>query len=81
MGDFTDADYAHTKRVCKDFERKHLGECHDLYVQSNTLLSAHSFENLEIGLLKYTTVILQKHCIRLMASSFKKGQSKIRSFK
>ena len=29
--DITDAAYAHAKRVCKDFERKNLGEYHDLY--------------------------------------------------
>ena len=33
------------KRVCKDFEIKNLGEYHDLYVQSNTLLLADVFEN------------------------------------
>ena len=33
----TDADYAHTKRFCKDFKIKHLQKYHDLYVQSNTL--------------------------------------------
>ena len=33
----SDADYAHAKRVCKDFEIKNLAEYHDLYVQSNTL--------------------------------------------
>ena len=32
--------YAHAKRVGKEFEIKKLGECHDLYVQSNTLLLA-----------------------------------------
>ena len=32
MEDITDADYAHAKNVCKDFEIKHLGEYHDLYV-------------------------------------------------
>ena len=45
MEDINDADYAHAKRVCKDFERKNLGEYHDLYVQSNTLLLADVFEN------------------------------------
>ena len=45
MKDITGIDYAHTKRVCKDFEIKNLGEYHDLYVQSNTLLSADIFEN------------------------------------
>ena len=32
MDDCTDANYMHAKRVCKDFEIKHLGECHDLYL-------------------------------------------------
>ena len=45
MEDITDADYVHPKRVCKDFEIKHLGEYHDLYVQSDTLLLADVFEN------------------------------------
>ena len=45
MEDITDADYAHSKRVCKDFEIKNLGEYHDLYVQSDTLLLADVFEN------------------------------------
>ena len=40
MEDITDADYPDTKRVCKDFEIKYLGEYHDLYVQSDTLLLA-----------------------------------------
>ena len=38
MEDIIDADYAHTKRVCKGFEIKNLGEYQDLYVQSDTLL-------------------------------------------
>ena len=46
MEDITDADYAHAKRVCKDFEIKKIGEYHDLYVQSDTLLLADVFENL-----------------------------------
>ena len=45
MEDITDADYAHAKRVCKDFEIKNLGEYQDLYVQSDTLLLADLFEN------------------------------------
>ena len=42
--EITHADYVHTKRVCKDFEKK-LGEYHDLYVQSNTLFLTDVFEN------------------------------------
>ena len=45
MEDITDADYAHAKRVCKDFEIKKLREYHDLYVQSDKLLLAVVFEN------------------------------------
>ena len=30
MEDIIDADYMHAKRVCKDFEIKHLGEYRDL---------------------------------------------------
>ena len=47
MEDITDADYMHAKRVCKDFEMKSLGEYHDLYLKSDTLLLADVFENLE----------------------------------
>ena len=42
MEDITDADYAHAKRVSKDFK---IRDYHDLYVQSNTLLLADAFEN------------------------------------
>ena len=45
MEEITDADYMLEKRVCKDFEIKHLGEYHDLYVKSDTLLLADVFEN------------------------------------
>ena len=47
IGDITNADYAHAKRVCKDFEIKKFGEYHDLYVQSITLLLANVFENFQ----------------------------------
>ena len=44
MEDNIDVDYAHAKRFCKDFEVKDLGEYHDLYVQSDTLLLADIFQ-------------------------------------
>ena len=37
MEGITDADYAHAKSVCKNFEIKKLGKYHDLYVQSDLL--------------------------------------------
>ena len=43
MEEITDADYMYGKRVCKDFEIKHLGENHDLYLRSDTLLLADVF--------------------------------------
>ena len=43
----TDAYYTHTKRLCKDFEITNLGEYHELYVQSNTLLLDDVFENFQ----------------------------------
>ena len=48
MKNITDADYAHIKRVCKDFGIKKLGEYNYLHVQSNTLLLADVFENFGI---------------------------------
>ena len=45
MEDNTVADYAHARRVWKDFEIKHLGEYHDLYFQSATLFLVDVFEN------------------------------------
>ena len=43
MEDTTGADYTHAKKVCKNFEIKSLGEYHNLFVQSNTLLLADVF--------------------------------------
>ena len=61
----TDADYAHAKRVCKYFDLKNLGEYHALNVQSNTLLSADVFENFQICVLKYMSLILQNFILLL----------------
>ena len=56
--DITDTDYWHANKVFKELELKHLGEYHDLYVQSDTLLLADIFENLETCVLKYMNLIL-----------------------
>ena len=47
MEHITDVDYAHAKRVSKDFEIKNLGEYHNQYVQSNTLLLADVFQSFQ----------------------------------
>ena len=45
MEDITDVDYQHANKVFMKFKLKNLGEYHDLYVQSDTLLLAYIFEN------------------------------------
>ena len=37
MEDFIDADYKHAKRVLEDLEIENVGQCHYLFVQSDTL--------------------------------------------
>ena len=44
MESIADADYRHPEKIMKSFERKHLGEYHDLYIESDTLLLADVFE-------------------------------------
>ena len=43
--DITNVDYRHGKTVFEYLINKHLGDYHDLYVQSDTLLLADVFEN------------------------------------
>ena len=45
MEEITGIDYRHSKKVFDKFCIKNLGEYHDLYVQSDTLLLADVFEN------------------------------------
>ena len=45
MGDITEADYKHGKRVCKDLEIKNLVEYHNLYLKSDVLFLPNVFEN------------------------------------
>ena len=45
LQDITDEDYIHAQKVFQELKLKKLGECHDLYAQSDTLLLADAFEN------------------------------------
>ena len=45
MENIDDIDYRHANNVFKRFELEHLGQYHDLYVQSDILLLADVFEN------------------------------------
>ena len=47
-----DIDYRHGNNVFNKFKLKNLGKYHDLYVQSDTLLSADAFENFRNTCLK-----------------------------
>ena len=44
MEDIAGEDYMHAKRVSKYFEIKSLGDHHDLYLKSDTLILADAFE-------------------------------------
>ena len=67
MEDITDADYAHAKIVCKNFEIKNLGEYHDLYVQINTLLLADAFKNFRDTIIYYSLKICELDPIRFLS--------------
>ena len=45
LEDTIDKDYTHAQNVFEEFELKNLGDYHDLYVQSDTLLLSDIFEN------------------------------------
>ena len=83
MEDITDADYAHTKRVFKDFETKNLEEYHDLCVESDTLLLADAvekFRNMCLEIYKLDSAKFLSVARISMASNFKKDWSNVRSF-
>ena len=77
----TDEDHAHYKKVFKEFELKNYGECHDLYVQSDTLFLADVFENFRdkcIEIYEFDPANFFVSSRISMASLFKKDGSKTR---
>ena len=52
MENITETDYVHANNVFKTFKLNNLGDYHDLYVQSDTLLLADVFENFRKACIK-----------------------------
>ena len=45
MSDVSDKDYGHAQKVWKEFKIKNMGEYHDLYLLTETILLANVFES------------------------------------
>ena len=58
LKDITDEDYIHAQKVFEEFKLKKLGEYHNLYFQSDTLLLADVFESFKNNALKYMNLVL-----------------------
>ena len=58
LEDISDEDYLHARKVWDVFKINNLGEYHNLYVQSDTLLLADAYENFRICVLKNINLIL-----------------------
>ena len=61
MEDITDVDYRHGKTVFEYLINKNLGDYHDLYVQSDTLLLADVFETCIKKYMKSILLIFYLH--------------------
>ena len=52
MESISEAEWKFAKRAWEDFEAQNLGQFHDLYMQSDTILLADIFENFKEKCLK-----------------------------
>ena len=82
MKNITETDYIHANNVFKTFKLNNLGDYHDLYVQSDTLLLADVFENFRKACIK-TYELDPAHFISLPGLAWqaclkKKNRSRIR---
>ena len=81
MENITDVDHRHPNKVFKNLSNKNLGDYHDLYVQSDTLMLANVFENFRNMCIKVYELDPAHFfvCTRIsMASIFKENRSRIR---
>ena len=80
MKDITDIDHRHAKRVFKILNNKNLGDYHDLYIRSDTLLLADVFEHFRNMCIKlYELDPAHFYCPRIgMARMFKENRGRIR---
>ena len=65
INSITDVDYRHAKRVFKEFNIKYLGDYHNLYVQSDTLLLADVLENFRNKCIEIYELDLAHICINI----------------
>ena len=65
LEDITDKDYAHAQKVFEEFKLKNLGDYHDLYVQSDTLLLADVFENVRNKCIEIYELDPAHFCLKL----------------
>ena len=62
MENIISVDCRHAKRVFKDFNNKNIGDYHDLYVRSDTLLLADVFKNFRNKCIKKYELINRINC-------------------
>ena len=77
LENITKTDYAHANNVFKKFNINNLGEYHDLYVRSDTLLLADIFQNFRQSCLKNYEFRSSSFCFFTwfsMASLFEKDK-------